>query len=149
MKVTKIDSTETLISVKNTRPGMDPTHCFYCQISFLQTSHTVPTVDHIFPKSIGGLDIRNNRAPCCSRCNSEKGSMSLGEFRNYVMKSKRFLEVEKKLIHDNITRLIPVVENELRKNIYWVGEDMKPQFILEHNVRHIKAERIDKPENFE
>jgi HNH endonuclease len=38
------------------------------------------TLDHIVPKSKGGLDVKSNLAAVCQRCNKSKGSRSLWEW---------------------------------------------------------------------
>jgi 5-methylcytosine-specific restriction endonuclease McrA len=61
--------------------GIDYYACHYCNHLF---TRRYITKDHIVPKSKGGLNRVSNYVPSCSRCNSEKGSMSYEDY----MKSK-------------------------------------------------------------
>ena len=45
----------------------------YCDDGMLMTK------DHIYPKSLGGLDRISNLQPMCAECNSKKGNMVSGE----------------------------------------------------------------------
>lgn len=40
------------------------------------------TIDHVIPKSKGGLDIHENVVPCCLSCNMEKTNRDVSEFLN-------------------------------------------------------------------
>lgn len=62
--------------------------CYYCGAP-IKTAKTAEsrnpnfangTLDHIFPKSLGGPTIPNNLAPSCQACNSLKESMMPDEF---------------------------------------------------------------------
>jgi 5-methylcytosine-specific restriction endonuclease McrA len=46
-------------------------HCRYCGILVPRDSITI---DHIVPLSKGGLDVAENLALACERCNREKGN---------------------------------------------------------------------------
>lgn len=59
-------------------------YCFYCGVRLIrnmakQAKHTA-TVDHLTPRSRGGRNVEVNRVPCCRRCNSRKGQLTLGEY---------------------------------------------------------------------
>lgn len=49
--------------------------CFYCGLKGNLT------VDHIIPKSKGGTSSLNNLLPACRKCNRQKSSMTVEEFR--------------------------------------------------------------------
>lgn len=52
-----------------TRRGVlrrDGSRCAYC-------GHQAATIDHVLPRSRGGVDSWENLVACCQRCNSEKG----------------------------------------------------------------------------
>lgn len=67
--------------------------CFYCERT-LNDRRTMKrgdrnkgldfTKDHKTPLARGGPDIRENRVPCCFRCNNLKADMTANEFRRYV-----------------------------------------------------------------
>lgn len=48
--------------------------CCYCG------SPGATTLDHLLPRYRGGISEPNNLAPCCSRCNQEKGSSLLEDW---------------------------------------------------------------------
>lgn len=50
--------------------------CFYC-------GDEATTIDHIIPKSQGGISSFSNCVPACSPCNEAKGSMNVDEFLYY------------------------------------------------------------------
>lgn len=51
--------------------------CYYCH-------RKAGTWDHVVPQSKGGRDNVENLVPCCSSCNSRKGSKTLFEFRIHL-----------------------------------------------------------------
>lgn len=46
------------------------------------------TIDHVYPMSKHGRDVRENLHCCCKRCNEEKGQLTLYEFFLKVKQSK-------------------------------------------------------------
>ncbi len=61
-------------------------NCAYCRTTFNwddPQSEFYPTWDHKIPKSKGGGK-GTNLVLACRRCNQEKGSMSVVEFREYL-----------------------------------------------------------------
>jgi 5-methylcytosine-specific restriction endonuclease McrA len=48
-----------------------------------------PTIDHVVPVSYGGTHTKDNVRACCFGCNTNKGVMSVDEFR---MSTERFNE---------------------------------------------------------
>lgn len=65
-------------------------HCYLCGKSL---NKKTLTIDHLFPRAIGGISITNNMRPCCSKCNSLKGSKTERQFLEMAVMKKR----EKKL----------------------------------------------------
>jgi hypothetical protein len=53
--------------------------CWYCGVKFHWDEPL--TVDHLIPTTRGGIDHLDNLVPCCSLCNSQKGTRTLEEFR--------------------------------------------------------------------
>ncbi|TDW21087.1 HNH endonuclease [Rhizobium azibense] len=43
------------------------------------------TTDHKIPTCRGGSDTRENKVPCCFRCNNLKGDMTAPEFFRYIV----------------------------------------------------------------
>lgn len=60
-------------------PGRDLTNakaiCCYCEKEIIYQNDL--TVEHLIPKSFGGNNIRENKRPCCSSCNNDRGNDSL------------------------------------------------------------------------
>ncbi|MED1953961.1 HNH endonuclease [Brevibacillus centrosporus] len=61
-----------MISPSTTRDG---NYCQYC-------GGTATGFDHIIPTSKGGLDLDENKVPCCVRCNNAKATQTLAAFLN-------------------------------------------------------------------
>lgn len=63
------------------------TNCYYCSTPFNwddPRSDAYPTWDHKIPQSRGGQG-GANKVMACHRCNQEKGTMSVDEFREYLV----------------------------------------------------------------
>lgn len=64
--------------------------CFYCN-----SKRRLLTIDHIVPRSKGGMEHSDNYVSCCCNCNQDKGSLKL---EDYALKNfKRFVTCCKKL----------------------------------------------------
>lgn len=55
--------------------------CCYCKKKLKSEDITM---DHLFPQDLGGPTIPNNLAPCCARCNSQKGNLTEIQYRNLL-----------------------------------------------------------------
>jgi len=53
-------------------------HCFYCGKAL---SRRRATKDHVIPLSKGGGNSQKNIVDACRKCNSEKGCLTIEEFR--------------------------------------------------------------------
>lgn len=51
--------------------------CYYCG------NENPDTIDHIFPKSLGGTNRQDNLVLACKSCNCSKGQMTVEEYRAY------------------------------------------------------------------
>ena len=72
-------------SVPVSRRGVlrrDAHRCVYC-------GSAATTVDHVMPRSRGGLDTWANLVACCVRCNNVKGTRTADEM-GWVMKSRPY-----------------------------------------------------------
>ena len=58
----------------------DDFHCQYCG-----SKHNL-TLDHVQPKSKGGLDTWTNLVTCCKKCNASKGDQTLEESGMVLMR---------------------------------------------------------------
>lgn len=69
--------------------------CHYCGKEIEIPSKV--TLDHVYPRSLGGPTIPQNLVPACRECNGRKGDMKPDQFRAYMNledseKKKRFLK---------------------------------------------------------
>lgn len=76
--------------------------CYFCHKQFVEPSDrrivvqsggnvllvSQATLDHYYPREVGGFSVTNNLRPTCRHCNSTKGSMYPNEFRRYLEISK-------------------------------------------------------------
>lgn len=65
-----------------TKDGIDLDVCAYCNTSIDNLSRTV---DHLYPKSRGGILSNKNKVPACGDCNKLKADMNVKEFRRAVI----------------------------------------------------------------
>lgn len=71
-----------------TKDGVDLNVCAYCHTSLDDLSRTV---DHLYPKSRGGILSNKNKVPACGDCNKLKSDMNVNEFKRAI-NSMMFLE---------------------------------------------------------
>lgn len=67
----------------------DSRHCYYCNCTLNKNTRTM---DHLYPKTFGGISIPLNMAPCCSKCNNEKSNLTEQQYKIY----EELIEQEKK-----------------------------------------------------
>jgi 5-methylcytosine-specific restriction endonuclease McrA len=75
--------------------------CFYCGNTAILKAENDPsqpkkshaTIDHIIPRSTGGLDHRDNMVMACRKCNNRRGVRPVDEF-----KEMKLNEIRRKLI---------------------------------------------------
>ena len=66
--------------------------CYYCGRVNSEIEPLKITLDHIYPRSLGGPTIPQNLIPACRKCNSTKENMTPEQFRAY----RRIKVVEQK-----------------------------------------------------
>lgn len=71
--------------------------CFYCGNSIQGT----PDIDHVKPRSKGGLNILKNLRIACPSCNRSKGAKSLNEFLKYRSHAELFITTSAKWLNRN------------------------------------------------
>jgi len=71
-----------------TKNGIDLNVCAYCNTPIDNLSRTV---DHLYPKSRGGILSNDNKVPACGDCNKLKANMNVREFQR-ALTSMMFLE---------------------------------------------------------
>jgi len=80
--------------------------CYYCNKP-LKLSQT--TLDHYFPKALGGTDEYFNLVTCCKRCNKIKG-------RN-IPNDLAFVQLDLLNKAVNHSKIISIIQNVNQKNI--------------------------------
>ena len=80
----------------------NPKECFYCSKSLAKSknmktsNYSFRTIDHLYPRDLGGPTIPANLVPCCPCCNYEKGNLTEQDFR----KLRTLSEAEKQTYKD-------------------------------------------------
>ena len=69
---------DLMYSLTYTLKGYD--RCYYCGREIISKKRTL---DHMYPRSWGGISIPNNLIPACSACNSRKGSLTRGQYNRW------------------------------------------------------------------
>ncbi len=62
---------------------------YLCQYCTKKLAEKHATIDHVIPRSKGGLDTWENTVCCCVACNSRKGNRTLEESHMQLMKRPR------------------------------------------------------------
>ena len=63
------------------KKGVNLSVCSYCSKPIDKDSRTI---DHLLPKSRGGVLSNNNKVPSCSDCNQLKDNLDINEFEKLV-----------------------------------------------------------------
>lgn len=84
-----------LLDLRPTKPDVSPRQCRYVHLGFrdgfgcyLCGVFLPPwdwTIDHVLPRSRGGMTEQTNLRQACAPCNHDKGSMTLREWRRFVL----------------------------------------------------------------
>ena len=66
--------------------------CWYCgkQTHPFGSDRDAFCIDHFIAKGVGGKDAVDNLVPCCSHCNTVKGTKGIEEFRKRIVGDKAF-----------------------------------------------------------
>jgi 5-methylcytosine-specific restriction endonuclease McrA len=64
-----------------TKKMVDLNVCHYCSAPLDDFSRTI---DHLKPKSRGGILSNSNKVPSCKPCNQLKGNMTVAEFKRSI-----------------------------------------------------------------
>lgn len=106
-----------------TKDGIDLNVCAYCNTQLDDLSRTV---DHLYPKSRGGILSNKNKVPACGNCNKLKADMNVHEFQRAVM-AMMFLESTN---HKKMYSYLKKVKSNTGKIIDKLNDNKK------HSVRH-------------
>ena len=108
--------------------GVDLNVCAYCNTQLDDLSRTV---DHLYPKSRGGILSNKNKVPACGDCNKLKGNMNVKEFQR-ALQAMLFLEQTN---HKKRISYLKKVRNNVGKIIEKLNDDSKKK----RSVRHPSA----------
>ena len=100
--------------------------CVYC-------GEKGDTIDHVIPKSKGGLDIPENTVCCCKHCNLEKNNYDVTKFLNDRLLKKEKVNIES------------ILHNMVLKN--YLEFDYQKQKFVTQNVTLCNALEKDKEED--
>ena len=105
--------------------------CRYCGKAIKRRK---ATIDHMFPRNIGGVSIPINLLPSCSSCNSNKSDLTYHQYKIYRTLDERKRSEYKNKINEH---------NEQMR--YKKGFDLPKKWVEQADIRLIKARSI--PEN--
>lgn len=95
--------------------------CCYCGINMKNLPEGVTyTKDHLVPKCKGGNDSIENKKPCCSDCNSEKGSRNLKQYLLFLNKEYNKLKQHELNYSQALKSLIYKIEIKIFNAEYWL-----------------------------
>jgi 5-methylcytosine-specific restriction endonuclease McrA len=106
-----------------TKDGIDLNVCAYCNTPIDELSRTV---DHLYPKSRGGILSNKNKVPACGDCNKLKADMNVAEFKRAVS-AMIFLE---QTSHKKRISYLKKIQSNSEKIIQRIKDDKK------HILRH-------------
>lgn len=113
--------------------------CFYCHAE-RGMSHM--TRDHFIPRSKGGT-LRTNVVLCCSRCNGDKSSMTIYEFRAFLCKKvAKYLRKYKTLKHEELKHMQIEKIRRYRQAIGTCTKILKEGVYLPGSVCHLPKTAI-------
>lgn len=100
--------------------------CFYCGKKI--KNNRGKTIDHVIPRTLGGITITNNLVPACDICNSKKGFMTISQFQLWSdMNFSDKKEYEK------------ILRNRVEKIHQTKGFDLPQSWIEYANISEIDA----------
>lgn len=71
-------------------------NCGYCGVILNWQTFTI---DHVRAKSKGGLNNKKNKLPACVKCNTQKGSGTLEQFRQKLGVDRFYFETHDTYLH--------------------------------------------------
>lgn len=100
--------------------------CAYCGKRLKQDNRTL---DHIYPRSTGGVSIINNLNPSCPKCNSKKDNLTDEEYFEFIKKKKSKNEQKEFLRYCSKRK-----EQKLKS----IGYDLPNSWVMYEKVEKIK-----------
>jgi 5-methylcytosine-specific restriction endonuclease McrA len=91
----------------------DRNTCQYCSVVL---SSAELTLDHVIPRSRGGVSTWENLVACCHPCNHRKGNHLLGEINMHLMREPRAFSLH---TSRHIMRMIGRSDQKWRKYLFY------------------------------
>lgn len=66
-----------------------------CEMTHERDHHNSTTIEHMTPKSLGGLDDPSNYTVSCSSCNNKRGTLSVEAFTQLLMGNDKLANLER------------------------------------------------------
>lgn len=101
--------------------------CCYCKQKIAKDEKI--TIDHMYPRDVGGPTITNNLLPSCNKCNIEKANMTTEQYKAF--KNARSKGKAKEFRED-----LEGFQNYIRK---WKGYQIPDEWISKRNFKDIIA----------
>lgn len=121
----------------------DGSKCYYCSKPLTRSTSTM---DHIYPRDLGGVSIPENLCISCAECNSSKSNMFEDEFWVYLSlpeeKKKKFARQCSEKAHLVKKNQCPAIPKE------WMTDEQIDKvlvyFFISENVQSKKYKKIEK-----
>jgi predicted phage replisome organizer len=110
--------------------GATEKNCVYC-------GEKATTIDHVIPKTLGGLDTKDNIVPCCLSCNQQKNDHELGRFLNDRLVMNEKVDIES-IQNNDILREFVTFDYSINKFVTLRNVTDR------YEVTQSNADRIDK-----
>lgn len=118
--------------------------CYYCGCVLTSSNRTL---DHIHPRSWGGVSLPDNLVPSCKNCNKEKSDMTPEQYEKFktINKSDKQHEFYQKCIQEN--------ENFMKTRNFLVPDDWVTMYDASKLIeclsfRFLEMSKMEKLENY-
>ncbi len=110
--------------------------CFYCSKSLLFKQSTL---DHYYPKSLGGSDEIFNLVNCCKKCNEQKGDSLPNDWQKVILNLFLRAVQDGKIRGKNINMAQKILKNKLmevhrieKTNKFFVFQSKRYRFYIKN-----------------
>mgnify|MGYP001611722982 CR=1 FL=1 len=108
----------------------DGWRCFYCGGRLVRTPNSLTTnqatIDHIVPASRGGTDENKNLVAACRRCNSQKHTKTLDEYRIWLAERDCWQAKARLLLCDVLAMPKTPFDDALTDCVEWLAAQIQP-----------------------
>ena len=141
--ITQIGKFEKLMS--QLAYALRKTRCVYCGRRLKGKDRTL---DHRYPRALGGVSIVDNLYPCCLEHNSKKGEFTHEEYKHYMSlkNSKKHQEIFKREVEKQHERAFEKKGFVLPKN--WIDYIQIDKIYVSSHISIIRGAKYERLENF-